>query len=426
VAGQDYNHDLLAGETTLHDGPLPATASLAATVLADAGPAGALVSALKPRGNPLSPATHPPRPQDGVVVRLRDIAGRAAPAGASVTLFTGVAAASLSGPVEESGGPPLPVRDGAAGAEVPAAGTVTMVLTPATLPRDLIPGEPATAEGEARSAGPGPAALEPAQPVFTRYWLHGKGPAPAGNLPVAVHLSPGRVALPGPDGAAGTESDAAAELRLTVGCGPEPAAGAVQLGAGPGLSLEPAGPLPYDLRPGGYASWDVAVRAAPGASPGRHFVTAQIADGSGQRFEDAALVTIGEPAPPPLDLPLDDLLPLYLADQEATTAELDVTLLTPSLRLPPGGCGEITVRLGNATASLIRGEAQLVSPFGSWSQTRPWTQGFTAGPSGDVTLAFAVAVPATARPGQHWWALVKVMYFGRARYTEPTAISVSG
>jgi hypothetical protein len=155
-------------------------------------------------------------------------------------------------------------------------------------------------------------------------------------------------------------------------------------------------------------------------------VTAQIADGSGQRFEDAALVTIGEPAPPALDLPLDDLLPLYLADQEATTAELDVTLLTPSLRLPPGGSGEITVRLGNTTASQIRGEAQLVSPFGSWAQTQPWTQGFTAGPSGDVTLAFGVAVPATARPGQHWWALVKIMYFGRARYTEPTAISVSG
>ena len=41
---------------------------------------------------------------------------------------------------------------------------------------------------------------EPAQPVFTRYWLHGKGPAPAGNLPVAVHLSPGRIALAWPDG----------------------------------------------------------------------------------------------------------------------------------------------------------------------------------------------------------------------------------
>ena len=77
-----------------------------------------------------------------------------------------------------------------------------------------------------------------------------------------------------------------------------------------------------------------------------------------------------------------------------------MTLLTPELRLPPGGSGEIAVRLGNATASQIRGEAQLVSPFGSWAQTRPWTQGFTAGPAGDVTLAFGVAVPGhgAARP----------------------------
>ena len=106
LAGQDFNHDLLACETTLHDGPLPASASLAAVE-----PHAALVSALKPRGNPLSPAAAQPRPRDGVVVRLRGHGRRqAAPASASVTLFTGVAAASLSGPVEENGGPPLPVR----------------------------------------------------------------------------------------------------------------------------------------------------------------------------------------------------------------------------------------------------------------------------------------------------------------------------
>jgi alpha-mannosidase len=420
-AGHDYNHDLLACETTLHDGPLPATASLATVE-----PPAAMVSALKPRGNPLSPATAQPRPQDGVVVRLRDIAGQAGPASASVTLSTGVAAASLSGPVEEDDGPPLPVSDGAAVAEVPPAGTVTMVLTPAALPDDALRRDPALAASAPRSAEPGPAALEPAQPVFTRYWLHGKGPAPAGNLPVAVHLSPDRIALAGPGGGEPAGDDgAAAELRLTVACGPDPAAGAVQLSAGDTLFLEPSGPLRYDLRPRGYACWDIAVRAAPGTPGGRHFVTAQISDGSGQRFEDAALVTIGEPALPALDLPLDDLLPLYLADQAATTAELDVALLTPDLRLRPGDSGELAVRLGNATAAPVRGEAQLVSPFGSWAGTQPWTRGFTAGPAESVTLAFGVTVPATARPGQHWWALVKVMYFGRARYSEPAAISVS-
>ena len=414
LAGQDYHHDLLACQTSVHDGPLPATAGLAA-----AEPVTALVSALKPRGNPLSPGTSQPRPQDGVIVRLRDISGQAAPASASVTLFDGVAEASLSGPCEEHGGRPLPVRDGGAEAELPPAGTVTMVLRPARVPVD--PVQPAP--GSAPSRPPDP---EPAQPVFTRYWLHGKGPAPAGNLPVAVHLSPGRIALPEADGAA----EAAAELRLTVACGPEPAAGTIHLdpgqpAAGRGLSLEPAGPLRFDLRPRSYACWDVEVRAAPGARPGRHFVTAQIADATGQLFEDAALVTVGEPAEPALDLPLDELLPLYLADEAATAAELDVTLLTPDVQLRRGSGGQVAVRLDNATASQIRGEAQLVSPFGSWAQTRPWTQGFTVESSADAALTFPVTAPATARPGQHWWALVKVMYFGRVRYCEPAAVTVT-
>src|SRR5258708_11438557 len=76
-----------------------------------------------------------------------------------------------------------------------------MVLTPA---EPLSPSGAPQVSRAARDPGPpppdpGPATtLEPAQPVFARYWLHGKGPAPAGNLPVAVHLSPGRIALPEP------------------------------------------------------------------------------------------------------------------------------------------------------------------------------------------------------------------------------------
>jgi len=137
------------------------------------------------------------------------------------------------------------------------------------------------------------------------------------------------------------------------------------------------------------------------------------------------LVSIGEPGPPALDLPLEELFPLYLADQERSAAELDLALLSPRLELRPGGRGEIRVRLRNAAASQIRGEAQLVSPFGSWSQTRPWTRGFTAEPDRDVTLGFTVTAPAAARPGQHWWALVKVMYFGRIHYSEPAAVTIT-
>jgi hypothetical protein len=43
-----------------------------------------------------------------------------------------------------------------------------------------------------------------------------------------------------------------------------------------------------------------------------------------------------------------------------------------------------------------------------------------------VELEYPVSFPATARPGSHWWALAKVMYFGRVRYTESAQIRVTG
>jgi alpha-mannosidase len=202
----------------------------------------------------------------------------------------------------------------------------------------------------------------------------------------------------------------------------------VHIDAGPGapLAVEPAGPLRYDLDPLGHAGWDLTVRARPGARRGRHFIAARIAGDDGQVLEDAVLVSVGEPAAPALDLPLDELFPLYLADQQKAAAELELTLLTPQLRLEPGGGGEIAVRLRNATRSPVRGEAQLVSPFGSWAQTGPWTRAFAAEPEQSVTTGFAVTLPAIARPGERWWALVKVMYFGRVRYSEPAEVTVAG
>ena len=71
VAGQDYNHDLLACETGLHPGPHPAAASLCAADLP------VMVSALKPRGNPLAAGRAGlPRRADGVTARLRDLGSR--------------------------------------------------------------------------------------------------------------------------------------------------------------------------------------------------------------------------------------------------------------------------------------------------------------------------------------------------------------
>ena len=417
VAGQDYNHDLLACETGLHPGPHPAAASLASAELP------VMVSALKPRGNPLAAGrAGRPRRAGEVTARLRDLGSRA-PAAARLSLFTGITAAEGLSLVEDgpgaaggtgrdgtgAGATALPLRAGQAEVTVAAAGTVTLGLS-----------VPAKVAGAGPAADPAPALPpEPAQPVYTRYWMHGKGPAPAGNLPVAVHLSARRVALPGTGGAA---NDAA--VRLSVACGPEPAAGAVELDVPPGLEATPGGPLRYDLPALGHAHWDLAVRGAAGAAPGHYFLAARIRDQLGQVLEDVTAVMLGEAPLPGLDLPLDALLPALRADEQAIAAQVQVTVLTPEIRVRPGGAGELAVRVANRAASAVRGEAQLISPYGSWPALHPWTRGFSVSPGKEVTLRYHVGVPITTRRGTRWWTMVKLMYFGRLHYTSSVPVLI--
>ena len=293
------------------------------------------------------------------------------------------------------------------------------------------PAPPGDAMNDPAQPADGPP--EPAQPVFSRYWLHGKGPAPAGNAPVAVHLSPGRIALgaapastgPASTGPASTgpaDTGTTGALRLTVACGPVPASGEVTLDVPPGLVVEPgdggSAPLRYELAGGSYACWDLTARARPGAAPGRYYVAARIGDDLGQSLEDAVLVTVGEPPAPPLDLPLEQLLPLIEADELAAAAEIGLRLQPATLRVPAGRVGEFAVEVANRTAAPIRGECQLISPLGTWPGLGPWTRGFTAAPGETVTLCYPMRLPAGARAGSHWWALAKVMYFGRIAYSE--------
>jgi hypothetical protein len=226
-----------------------------------------------------------------------------------------------------------------------------------------------------------------------------------------VHLSPGRLALGDASG-----------LRLTVACGPHRASGQVTLDVPDGLVVEPADGLAYDLPGGGYACWDLTVRAG-GAPRGRYYLAARIGDDLGQVLEDATLITVGEPPSPPLDLPLADLIPLIEADQQAAAAEVGVRLLPAGLTVGAGRRGEFIVEVTNRTGAPVRGECQLVSPVGTWPVLGPWTQGFAAAAGEVITLCYPVHA-AAVRAGSQWWALAKVMYFGRVTYSEPASIEV--
>jgi alpha-mannosidase len=397
-AAEDYNHDLL---TVPGAGPAagqgldPARAGSLSVE-----PATVTLGALKPRGNPLAAGRARDLTEgDTVTVRLRETSGR--PVTARVR-FPGVAAAWLTDLLEESDGAPLRVEDDAVFVDLPAFGTATAALR----------------AGSRGPAGAG-SGTEPVQPVYTRYWLHGKGPAPAGNLPVAVHLSPVRVALPNP----GPDPGETAALTLTVGCGAEPASGTVELVAPGEVTVTASRDLRYDLAPGGYAAWDLTVRVPPGTAPGRYFVGARLRDDLGHLIEDTAMVAVGERRWPDPALPAEETLELMQADYAAGAAEAEVAVLTPGLRLEPGSDGELQIRVTSGLASELRGEAQLVSPFGSWEMLGPWTQGFSLAPGASTVLRFAVHLPVTARHAQ-WWALVKVMYYGRVRYTEAIPVVI--
>jgi alpha-mannosidase len=418
MAGQEYNHDLLACETGAHDGPLPPSASLAEVSTPGRARPAALLSALKPRGNPLASGL-PGRPgrDAGVTIRLRDADGLpAGPGLARVSLLGGITAAQVTDLTEHDDGATVEVAAGRALIAVPPSGLTTVAALPA--PGGLA--EPGTAGG---------AGLELVQPVFTRYWLHGKGPAPAGNLPVTVHLSPGHVTLADP---ADVRQPGPRPLRVSVACGHGSATGEVTLDVPPVLAVTgpdggAAGPLRYALDAGcPHWEWELSVTARPGTRPGRYFVSARTADDLGQALEDTAVVTVGAPPPPSRAMPRAERDALLVADLLAREAEVDVAVEPAVLEVAPGGHAALTVRLANRTASVIRGESQLMSPFGTWHQVAAWTRGFTAGPGETVTVDYAVAVPAWARPGSHWWALAKVMYFGRVRYTECAQIRVTG
>jgi hypothetical protein len=346
-----------------------------------------------------------------VTVRLRETDGRAATA--ELRMAGGIEAAWRTDLIEETEGAALAVADGAASVSLAPFETVTLAVRPGL----------AVAPAEAV------ALPEPVQPVYTRYWLHGKGPAPAGNVPVAVHFTPTRVTLrvPGEPGEPGEPGgDALTGLTLTVACGPEAASGEVELIVPTALTAVIQGDAArYDLAAGEFAAWNVVISALPGAADGRYFVAARIKDASGQVLEDTALVTIGEAGGPDPGQEPEELFFRLQSDVMALMGEADLELLTPALRLAPGEAGELTMRVSSHLGSQLRGEAQLVSPIGTWGATAPWTQAVEVVPGGETTVTFRVTIGATAEPGWNSWLLVKLMYFGRVHYSPAIPLTVS-
>ncbi|TDC85410.1 hypothetical protein E1193_02735 [Micromonospora sp. KC606] len=395
-AAQELNHRLRAESVPATPGPLPRVASLGSVE-----PGTVILSALKPRGNPVA-AGQPGAvdPANGVTLRVYESSGTAVPA--RIRLHGGLCAPAVTdvveqGPAVSAEQPPVATDGDDLTVDLDATDVVTLAALPArslSARRDLAAhGQPVT---------------EVVQPVFTRYWLHNKGPAPVGNLPVSVHVHPTTALLPGPG--------ATAALRVTVGSATVAAAGSVDLDVPAGLAVTPAGPHRYALEAGEFQHVDLRV-TAPGAAPGRHFLAAQIRDGLGQVLEDVLTVTVGAESENP-------------APAGEPSADIDAVLEPAEVAVAPGAGARLTLRLRNGAAGAVRGEAQLLSPYGTWGgpddelSTVPWTQGFVLPPGGTGTLDFTVSAPAGARPGGTWWALARITSFGQVWYTPTVSVTV--
>ncbi|MEV6878029.1 glycoside hydrolase family 38 C-terminal domain-containing protein [Amycolatopsis sp. NPDC051128] len=374
-AAQDVSHPLWTGPVASGAGDLPRELSLISVE-----PAQVLLTAVKPAGNPLA-VGEPARPGTALTLRIYDSAG--APVTATVAVHGGVRSAARTDLLEEGDGRPLAIDGDRLRLDLAAADVATLRLDPARRVPD-------SEVDLARTR-------EPVQPVFTRYWLHNAGPAPLGNLPVSVHVTPTRSRL---------AENGSAELGVTVSCSGRAAKGTVELVVPPGWRATAPADVGYRLEPGEHARFTVALRAPD--TPGQFVLAARIRDDLGQTLEDTAEFVVGERA-------AGDLF--------------EVDLGVEAVDLTPGGTVFVPVFLNNPAHSEVHGEVTLVSPYGTWGapvSAGPRTQPFTVAAGARTTVSLRLAASATARVGAHWWALVRVAAHGRLHYSRSVAIRVVG
>ncbi|HEY1839890.1 MAG TPA: NEW3 domain-containing protein [Mycobacterium sp.] len=375
----EFSAPLLAVQRSPAPGALPTSGSLL-----NVEPAGGVhLAALKPAGNPL--ARNSAESATPAMVALRLVETRGGTVHAEVRSALGSLSDLQPADLLETPLPDRPARRTAAlrGYQIstelarleisPLIDSATTALAPET---------------------------ENCQPLYARYWLHNRGPAPLGGLPVVAHLHPHRAA------AAGTDLD----LRLTVAsdCVDARLAGAVTLVCPARWSADPARQS-FALPVGGHLESHVAVQMPKYVEPGVYPVRAQLrVDGDHlppswhQVVEDVCLVTVGD---------VDDSPVMYLVDGPA---DVEVAV---------GDSAKLTVTVGSEACGDLAIEAHLVSPWGTWEWIGPATQGAVLPAGGTAELSFDVAPQAWVKPGR-WWALVRVGCAGNLVYSQAVNVKV--
>ncbi|MFG2461801.1 NEW3 domain-containing protein [Streptomyces sp. NPDC048523] len=372
--GHEFNHPLTA---RLRGGSESALLPRQISLLAVEPAREVLLDAFKPLGSPLARGSAAPAdPGRGIVVRVHEVNGR--PVRARVRGPVAWTEGARADVLERPGESLLPDGEGALEAGLTGFEVATVLAAPPLAP------EPRT--------DPGVAAHEPAQPVHTRYWLHNSGPAPRGNMPVSVHLSPTALTASGP---------VTATVRISSELTDTSANGTVVFDVPPGWSAEPP-ELPYALGPGGFSLAEVTVTPPPGAEPGRHWLTARLPYG-GQTYEDAVGLDVPGGPPPGRGLVCD--------------------LAADRVTVRGGERAQVPVSLRNTTRGPVGGQLWAVSPWGTWQGVGPGLQGFTV-PGGEER-EFVIEVDGSSIPPGAYWLMAKAAWNGQVAYTKAIVLEVT-
>ena len=375
-----FSHPLLAVRPGRSQARLPSVGSLLRV-----GPADSVtLGALKATGNPLTAGKA--RPVDAGAVTLRLVETTGTGARVAITSDLGTVSATRRADLLEK-----PLAGSRARKSVELHGyQVATVLARLDVPA-LVD----------RAGALGPDA-EIAQPLYARYWLHNRGPAPLGGLPAVAHLHPAALtAEPG--------SEVALRLTAASDCTDAVLTGRVTLRCPDGWSAAPA-ELPFTLDSGAHQEADVVLAVPAHVQPGRYPVRAQLRITGDtapaawrQVVEDVCIVEVG-------GRDEDELV--YLVDGPC------------DIELAAGDSARLTVTVGTHARADLSLEAHLISPWGTWEWIGPAALGAALPAGGTVELGFDVTPPAWLGPGQ-WWALIRVGCAGRLVYSPAVRVIVT-
>lgn len=381
----EFNHPLLAVPISSGSAGLPADGSLLGVQ-----PAGAVqLGALKARGNPTATGSAVVVDPAEVTVRLVETRGATTDIelSTSVGSLSEVVATDLLEVARAGDDPPLTLH-GYQIATVAARFDVAPVID-------------ATGEALAPDA-------EAAQPLYARYWLHNRGPAPLGGLPAVAHLHPETLtAQPGET----------VRLRLSIAsdCSDATVSGDVRMRYPVGWQQDSAtrmwtagGALSFELPARGYREAEITVTVPDDTAPGRYPVragltlTGDVPPAWRQTVEDVCVITVGDPDGP-------GLVRLVAGPEEIVVTR--------------GQAARLSVTVGSDAGADLALEAHLISPWGTWEWMGPAARGAVLPAGATVEVDFDVAPPPWVTPGR-WWALIRIGCAGRLLYSPAVAVTL--